>query len=53
MVCALFTIFSNLYIGESTVKSHVYLILKRLGGVNRVKVLLGCSDVDFNHYLKQ
>lgn len=43
----------NLHISETTVKSHVSSILKKLGASNRVKVVLGCSDVDFNQYLKR
>ena len=43
----------NLHISETTVKSHVSSILKKLGASNRVKVVLGCSDIDFNHYLKR
>ncbi|MCW8832971.1 MAG: DNA-binding response regulator, partial [Colwellia sp.] len=33
--------------------SHVSSILKKLGASNRVKVVLGCSDIDFNQYLKR
>lgn len=40
----------NLHISEATVKSHVSSILKKLGASNRVKVVLGCSEIDFNHY---
>lgn len=43
----------NLHISETTVKSHVSSILKKLGTSNRVKVVLGCSDIDFNQYLKR
>ena len=43
----------NLHISETTVKSHVSSILKKLGASNRVKVVLGCSDIDFNQYLKR
>lgn len=43
----------NLNISEATVKSHVSSILKKLGASNRVKVVLGCSDIDFNQYLKR
>ncbi|MFT6924955.1 MAG: DNA-binding NarL/FixJ family response regulator [Psychromonas sp.] len=41
----------NLFISEATVKSHVSSILKKLGASNRVKVVLGCSDIDFNQHL--
>jgi DNA-binding NarL/FixJ family response regulator len=40
----------NLHISEATVKSHVSSILKKLGATNRIKVVLGCSEIDFNHY---
>lgn len=40
----------NLNISEATVKSHVSSILKKLGASNRVKVVLGCSEIDFNQY---
>jgi DNA-binding NarL/FixJ family response regulator len=43
----------NLNISETTVKSHVSSILKKLGASNRVKVVVGCSDIDFNQYLKR
>ena len=43
----------NLHISETTVKSHVSSILKKLGASNRVKVVLGCSDIDLNQYLKR
>lgn len=43
----------NLHISETTVKSHVSSILKKLGASNRVKVVLGCSNIDFNQYLKR
>lgn len=43
----------NLHISEATVKSHVSSILKKLGAANRVKVVLGCADIDFNQYLKK
>lgn len=42
-----------LNISEATVKSHVSSILKKLGASNRVKVILGCADIDFNQYLKR
>jgi len=43
----------NLHISEATVKTHVSSILKKLGATNRVKVVLGCADIDFNQYLKK
>jgi len=43
----------NLNISETTVKSHVSSILKKLGASNRVKVIVGCTDIDFSHYLKR
>ena len=43
----------NLHISETTVKSHVSSILKKLGASNRVKAVLGCSNIDFNQYLKR
>ena len=43
----------NLHISETTVKSHVSSILKKLGASNRVQVVLGCSNIDFNQYLKR
>jgi DNA-binding NarL/FixJ family response regulator len=41
----------NLHISEATVKSHVSSILKKLGASNRVKVVLGCADIDFNQHI--
>ena len=43
----------NLYISETKVKTHVSSILKKLGASNRVKVVLGCSNIDFNQYLRR
>jgi len=43
----------NLNISETTVKSHVSSILKKLGASNRVKVVVGYSNIDFNQYLKR
>jgi DNA-binding NarL/FixJ family response regulator len=40
----------NLHISEATVKSHVSSILKKLGASNRVKVVLGCGEIDFNQF---
>lgn len=43
----------NLHISETTIKSHVSSILKKLGATNRVKVVVGCGNIDFNQYLKR
>lgn len=40
-------------ISETTVKSHVSSILKKLGATNRVKVVVGSANIDFDQYLKR
>jgi DNA-binding NarL/FixJ family response regulator len=40
-------------ISETTVKSHVSSILKKLGASNRVKVVVGSANIDFDQYLKR
>lgn len=40
-------------ISETTVKSHVSGILKKLGASNRVKVVVGAANIDFDQYLKR
>jgi DNA-binding NarL/FixJ family response regulator len=40
-------------ISETTVKSHVSSILKKLGVSNRVKVVIGSASIDFDTYLKR
>jgi DNA-binding NarL/FixJ family response regulator len=40
-------------ISETTVKSHVSSILKKLGVSNRVKVVIGSANIDFDTYLKR
>jgi DNA-binding NarL/FixJ family response regulator len=40
-------------ISETTVKSHVSSILKKLGASNRVKVVIGSANVDFDQYLRR
>ncbi|WP_420935096.1 response regulator [Alteromonas sp. A081] len=40
----------ELNISETTVKSHVSSILKKLGASNRVKVVASAANIDFNQY---
>jgi DNA-binding NarL/FixJ family response regulator len=40
-------------ISETTVKSHVSSILKKLGVSNRVKVVIGSANIDFDTYLRR
>lgn len=41
----------ELNISETTVKSHVSSILKKLGATNRVKVVAGAANIDFDQYM--
>lgn len=41
----------ELNISETTVKSHVSSILKKLGASNRVKVVANAANIDFNQYV--
>lgn len=41
----------ELNISETTVKSHVSSILKKLGASNRVKVVASAANIDFNQYV--
>ena len=41
----------ELSISETTVKSHVSSILKKLGASNRVKVVASAANIDFNQYV--
>ncbi|MGI2259043.1 response regulator [Shewanella sp. GXUN23E] len=43
----------DLNISETTVKSHVSAILKKLGVHNRTQAVVGLSSVDFDQYLKR
>ena len=43
----------DLNISETTVKSHVSAILKKLGVHNRTQAVVGLSNIDFDQYLKR
>ncbi len=43
----------NLNISETTVKSHVSAILKKLGVHNRIQAVVGVTNIDFDRYLKR
>lgn len=43
----------DLNISETTVKSHVSAILKKLGVHNRTQAVVGLSSIDFDQYLKR
>lgn len=43
----------NLNISETTVKSHVSAILKKLGVNNRTQAVIGLPNLDFNEYIKR
>ncbi|ENM5788790.1 response regulator transcription factor [Vibrio mimicus] len=43
----------DLNISETTVKSHVSAILKKLGVHNRIQAVLGATNIDFAHYLRR
>lgn len=43
----------NLNIAETTVKTHVSAILRKLGVYNRIQAILSAGDVDFHQYLKR
>lgn len=43
----------NLNIAETTVKTHVSAILRKLGVYNRIQAILSAGDIDFHHYLKR
>lgn len=43
----------NLNIAETTVKTHVSAILRKLGVYNRIQAILSAGDIDFHQYLKR
>lgn len=43
----------DLNISETTVKSHVSAILKKLGVHNRIQAVVGVTNIDFDRYLKR
>ncbi|MGL4830306.1 MAG: response regulator [Vibrio sp.] len=43
----------DLNISETTVKSHVSAILKKLGVHNRIQAVVGATHIDFDHYLRR
>ncbi|WP_407332032.1 LuxR C-terminal-related transcriptional regulator [Enterovibrio sp. 27052020O] len=43
----------ELNISETTVKSHVSAILKKLGVHNRIQAVVGVTNIDFDRYLKR
>lgn len=43
----------NLNIAETTVKTHVSAILRKLGVYNRIQAILCAGDIDFHQYLKR
>ncbi|MEZ8141472.1 DNA-binding response regulator [Enterovibrio norvegicus FF-33] len=43
----------ELSISETTVKSHVSAILKKLGVHNRIQAVVGVTNIDFDRYLKR
>ncbi|WP_434356634.1 response regulator transcription factor [Parasalinivibrio latis] len=43
----------DLNISETTVKSHVSAILKKLGVHNRIQAVVGVTNIDFDQYLKR
>lgn len=43
----------NLHISETTVKSHVSSILRKLNVHNRIQAVLGVGNIDFSQYLRR
>lgn len=43
----------DLNISETTVKSHVSAILKKLGVHNRIQAVVGVTNIDFDRYLRR